>query len=522
MAHAFLSYVRENSAVVDRVAAALRSNGVKVWLDRNDLEAGAFWKDAIARAIDSGAFFIAFFSESSIERAQTYMNEELTLALGQLRLRPHDARWFIPVLIDDVQVPRWPFRPGQTLGDFQAVRLFESYDEGIAALLRGMGYDDPEVAEENLLLDLLTSRFPVQRDHAQEMLCSFENLSPRARRALVDGVFDEPNAHMQEVGAKRILGAWRLDADGPAIAARFASHPNCEVRLSAYAYLLRRKTTPVDQAFEHALAAIGDDTSDIRSVGIEFFDKKLHRFPQAIEPFGRLLEDPETGIRYQAVRVLLWVPGLWPMLASGHLAAFADLVLQRPELWRRFGQSAEKLAPVPAAFRRLLNKMAKSTDREIQNAALALIPRGRANFVAKKIAALRGADTEAAIEAAYRLGHPENQSDKAIAALEEAARSDARAHVRNAALHALRRQVGDAVPLLGSAAERVPAYPVWQRSARIVNLRGLDSLPCIKLVTLAGKFDAKIYIWKEDSPENPGAATEILDLMMGANRARAG
>jgi hypothetical protein len=57
MPHVFISYVRENKDVVDRLASELKSRGVTVWLDRKDIEPGARWRDAIKNAIRGGNFF---------------------------------------------------------------------------------------------------------------------------------------------------------------------------------------------------------------------------------------------------------------------------------------------------------------------------------------------------------------------------------------------------------------------------------------------------------------------------------
>ena len=53
----FISYVRENSDVVDRLADELRACGIKVWIDRDDIAPGQYWKDAISEAIQKGAYF---------------------------------------------------------------------------------------------------------------------------------------------------------------------------------------------------------------------------------------------------------------------------------------------------------------------------------------------------------------------------------------------------------------------------------------------------------------------------------
>lgn len=76
MSHVFISYVRENQKEVDRLCEELSKHGVKVWLARNDIRAGARWQDAIDDAIQKVAHFIACFSKEYNQRGETYMNEE--------------------------------------------------------------------------------------------------------------------------------------------------------------------------------------------------------------------------------------------------------------------------------------------------------------------------------------------------------------------------------------------------------------------------------------------------------------
>src|SRR3982751_2933694 len=105
MPHVFISYVRENGKIVDRLATELKSRGVIVWLDRNDIEPGARWREAIKNAIRSGKFFVACFSREYNERDRSYMNEEMTLAIDELRARPSNKTWFIPVLVNETAIP---------------------------------------------------------------------------------------------------------------------------------------------------------------------------------------------------------------------------------------------------------------------------------------------------------------------------------------------------------------------------------------------------------------------------------
>src|SRR6202048_1557831 len=45
--HVFISYVRDNSEMVDHLAAKLRAFGVEVWLDRDQILPGQLWRVAI-------------------------------------------------------------------------------------------------------------------------------------------------------------------------------------------------------------------------------------------------------------------------------------------------------------------------------------------------------------------------------------------------------------------------------------------------------------------------------------------
>jgi hypothetical protein len=55
--HVFISYIRENQNQINRLCRDLESHRVNVWLDRNTIEPGARWKDAIRKAIRPVSFF---------------------------------------------------------------------------------------------------------------------------------------------------------------------------------------------------------------------------------------------------------------------------------------------------------------------------------------------------------------------------------------------------------------------------------------------------------------------------------
>jgi hypothetical protein len=135
MPHVFISYVREDSDPVDRLARDLRTAGAEVWLDRDRRRPGARWQDAIRQAIQRGAFFLAVFSKNSTSRDRSYMREEVALAIEELRVRSRDRAWFLPVLLDPDTLPALPIGSGETLHDIEYVSLYLDWDAGVRALL---------------------------------------------------------------------------------------------------------------------------------------------------------------------------------------------------------------------------------------------------------------------------------------------------------------------------------------------------------------------------------------------------
>ena len=136
MKKVFISYVSENIEIVKRLYHELKAHGIQVWLDRNDIDPGSRWEQAIRRAIQHGTFFIACFSEEYNNRDKTYMNEELTLAIDELRQRSTDKIWFIPVRLNECEIPARSIGGGETLQAFHHVNLYEDWDGSIQRILR--------------------------------------------------------------------------------------------------------------------------------------------------------------------------------------------------------------------------------------------------------------------------------------------------------------------------------------------------------------------------------------------------
>ena len=121
MAHAFISYVRENADQVDRLVLDLYKHGVNTWTDQKIL-AGQRWEAAIREAIKGGGLSCRFFSPEAVSRTRSD-DEEITVAIEELRKMPQDRNWFLPVLLSECEVPRIISERAR-LADIQWVKMF--------------------------------------------------------------------------------------------------------------------------------------------------------------------------------------------------------------------------------------------------------------------------------------------------------------------------------------------------------------------------------------------------------------
>jgi hypothetical protein len=189
--HVFISYVREDSHRVDRLQRTLQAAGIPVWRDTADLWPGEDWRAEIRRAItDNALVFIACFSHASLARGRSYQNEELTLAIEQLRLRRPDDPWLIPVRFDECEIPDRDIGGGRTLTSIQHADLFgdrsdESATRLVVAIRRILGVNSDAVGpEEDPEPDLAD---PAERDGkpAGQMALNRSSASGRQRPTLV-------------------------------------------------------------------------------------------------------------------------------------------------------------------------------------------------------------------------------------------------------------------------------------------------------------------------------------------------
>jgi len=138
MAYAFISYVRENQTEVERLRDSLQQFKVDTWLDRDSIEPGSNWRKALSNAIQKGSFFLACFSQESINKPQSYMEEEIRLAIKELNSTIIKKQWFIPIRFSECDIPSLPLSDGRDIRDIQWIDMFPDWDSGMRLLINAI------------------------------------------------------------------------------------------------------------------------------------------------------------------------------------------------------------------------------------------------------------------------------------------------------------------------------------------------------------------------------------------------
>lgn len=135
---AFVAYVHEDAGFVDRLQADLEDAGITVWRDRDQLIPGDDLRVLIREAIEHRAFaFVPCFSDRYEARDRSYMNEELSIALEEMRRRSQ-TNWFVPVRFSDCPMPDLDLGLGRRLKDIVWANLFDDWDGEIKRLVRAI------------------------------------------------------------------------------------------------------------------------------------------------------------------------------------------------------------------------------------------------------------------------------------------------------------------------------------------------------------------------------------------------
>ena len=96
----FLSYAREDSAAVQRIADSLRAAGVEVWFDQNELTGGDAWDAKIRGQIKTCALFAPVVSAATQARREGYFRIEWKLAAQRTHAIADGTPFLLPVVMD--------------------------------------------------------------------------------------------------------------------------------------------------------------------------------------------------------------------------------------------------------------------------------------------------------------------------------------------------------------------------------------------------------------------------------------
>ena len=123
----FVSYAREDSAFVLKLAKELRAVGANLWLDQLDIIAGQRWDRAIEGALETCKGMIVVLSPEAL--ASDNVMDEVSYALDE-------RKWVIPILLSSCTIP---YRIRRAYyADFTA-----DYNTGFSQLLRALHIDQP-------------------------------------------------------------------------------------------------------------------------------------------------------------------------------------------------------------------------------------------------------------------------------------------------------------------------------------------------------------------------------------------
>ncbi len=97
----FLSYAHEDTDAARRIADALRSHGIEVWFDQNELRGGDTWDAKIRRQIKECALFVPLVSANTQNRREGYFRLEWKLAAERTHLMAEGVPFLAPVVADN-------------------------------------------------------------------------------------------------------------------------------------------------------------------------------------------------------------------------------------------------------------------------------------------------------------------------------------------------------------------------------------------------------------------------------------
>jgi hypothetical protein len=123
----FLSYAREDSVFVLRLAKDLKASGATIWLDQLDIKPGERWDRAVENALGDSPKMLVILSPTSVD--SNNVMDEVSFAL-------EEQKEVIPVLHTDCKIPL-------RLRRMQYIDFRSEYEAGLNELLKTLHVDTP-------------------------------------------------------------------------------------------------------------------------------------------------------------------------------------------------------------------------------------------------------------------------------------------------------------------------------------------------------------------------------------------
>jgi HEAT repeat protein len=247
-------------------------------------------------------FFHGVFSKEYSEREKTYMNEELTIAIDELRERPSDKTWFIPILINESCIPARRISNAEDLSHLQAIMLHEDWDTGIDRILRVLKYEDPVLARIWQLIALVEGPFEDERLHAIQQLSAIRTIEKLTLSALVRAA-DTGNTVIRKacLDALGKIGPDAAEAVPTLVAA--LNDPEDNVRQSA-AEALGMIGPNAAPAVPALVAALNDPEDNVRQSAASALGKIGPNAAPAVATLVAALNDPDGKVALSAASAL--------------------------------------------------------------------------------------------------------------------------------------------------------------------------------------------------------------------------
>jgi hypothetical protein len=131
----FISYSHADAPWVDAITAACARLQISVWRDRDSIIGGRRWRETTTAAIRGASVFVACLSGNYFRNPESFIVDELAVALDEVARRPGDRSWLVPVKIGRYDEADVLPALRRTLHDLHVVDVTADVEAGFSELL---------------------------------------------------------------------------------------------------------------------------------------------------------------------------------------------------------------------------------------------------------------------------------------------------------------------------------------------------------------------------------------------------